>query len=46
MEIEIAEYRIDSIYAMGSYFVLMSNDKSFEATSIILATREMNILNH
>ena len=38
MEIEIAEYRIDSIYAMGSYFVLMSNDKSFEATSIILAT--------
>lgn len=38
MEIEIAEYRIDSIYAMGSHFVLMSNDKSFEATSIILAT--------
>lgn len=38
MEIEIAEHRIDSIYAMGSHFVLMSNDKSFEATSIILAT--------
>ncbi|MDU5109044.1 MAG: NAD(P)/FAD-dependent oxidoreductase [Clostridium sp.] len=38
MEIEIAENRIDSIYAMGSHFVLMSNDKSFEATSIILAT--------
>lgn len=38
MGIEIAEYRIDSIYAMGSHFVLMSNDKSFEATSIILAT--------
>ena len=26
MEIEIAEHRIDSIYAMGSHFVLMSND--------------------
>lgn len=38
MEIEITEYRIDSIYAMGSHFVLMSNDKSFEAKSIILAT--------
>ncbi|MGL5085632.1 MAG: NAD(P)/FAD-dependent oxidoreductase, partial [Clostridium sp.] len=38
MDIEITEERINSIYAMGEYFALMANDKTFEATSIILAT--------
>lgn len=38
MDIEIIEERINSIYAMGEYFALMANDKTFEAKSIILAT--------
>ncbi|MGL4741470.1 MAG: NAD(P)/FAD-dependent oxidoreductase [Sarcina sp.] len=38
MGIEITEKRIDSIYAMGNYFALMSNNETIEATSIILAT--------
>lgn len=38
MDIEINEERINSVYAMGDYFVLMANDKTFEAKSIILAT--------
>ncbi|MGL5823045.1 MAG: NAD(P)/FAD-dependent oxidoreductase [Sarcina sp.] len=38
MGIEITEKRIDSIYAMGDYFALMSNNETIEATSIILAT--------
>lgn len=38
MNIEITEERINSIYAMGEYFALMANDKTFEAKSIILAT--------
>ena len=38
LNIEITEERINSIYAMGEYFALMANDKTFEAKSIILAT--------
>lgn len=38
MNIEISEERINSIYAMGEYFALMANDKTFEAKSIIIAT--------
>lgn len=38
MDIEITEERINSIYAMGEYFALMANDKTFEAKSVILAT--------
>lgn len=38
MDIEIIEERINSIYAMGEYFALMANNKTFEAKSIILAT--------
>jgi thioredoxin reductase (NADPH) len=38
MDIAITEERINNIYAMGEYFVLMANDKTFEAKSIILAT--------
>lgn len=38
MDIKITEERINNIYAMGEYFALMVNDKTYEATSIILAT--------
>lgn len=38
MEIEITEERINSIYAMGDYFALMANDKTYEAKTVILAT--------
>lgn len=38
MGIEITEEKINNIYAMGDYFALMANDKTFEAKSIILAT--------
>lgn len=38
MEIEIKEERINTVYAMGDYFALMVNDKTYEAKSIILAT--------
>ena len=38
MDIEITEKRIDNVYAMGSYFALMSNNETIEATSVIIAT--------
>jgi len=38
MDIKIKEEKINNIYAMGDYFALMVNDKTYEATSIILAT--------
>lgn len=38
MDIQIIEERINSIYAMGEYFALMANEKTFEAKSIIIAT--------
>lgn len=38
MDIKITEERINSIYAMGDYFALMVNEKTYEATSVILAT--------
>ncbi|GAA0084654.1 NAD(P)/FAD-dependent oxidoreductase [Clostridium sp. MB05] len=38
MDIEITEERINSIYAMGEYFALMANDKTYEAKSVIIAT--------
>ncbi|MGL5614885.1 MAG: NAD(P)/FAD-dependent oxidoreductase [Sarcina sp.] len=38
MGIEITEERVNNIYAMGEYFALMVNDKTYEASSVILAT--------
>lgn len=38
MDIQITEERVNSIYAMGEYFALMVNDKTYEAKSVILAT--------
>ena len=38
MDIQITEERVNSIYAMGKYFTLMVNDKTYEATTVILAT--------
>ncbi|MCY6957410.1 NAD(P)/FAD-dependent oxidoreductase [Clostridium brassicae] len=38
MGIEITEERINAIYAMGDYFALMVNEKTYEAKAIILAT--------
>lgn len=38
MGIEITNERVNNIYAMGDYFALMVADKTYEATSVILAT--------
>ncbi|KZL92658.1 NAD(P)/FAD-dependent oxidoreductase [Clostridium magnum] len=38
MDIDITVERINNIYAMGEYFALMANEKTYEATSVILAT--------
>lgn len=38
MEIEITTERVNNIYAMGDYFALMVNDKTYEATTVILTT--------
>jgi thioredoxin reductase (NADPH) len=38
MEINITEERINNIYSMSGYFVLMANEKVYEAKTIILAT--------
>ena len=38
MNIDITVDRINNVYAMGEYFTLMANDKTYEATSVILAT--------
>lgn len=38
MGISIIYERINNIYAMGDYFSLMANDKTYEATTVILAT--------
>ena len=38
MDIQVVHERINAIYAMGDYFVLMVNEKAYEATSVIIAT--------
>lgn len=38
MGINITEERVNNIYSMGGYFVLMANEKVYEAKTIILAT--------
>ncbi|GIM29940.1 thioredoxin reductase [Clostridium polyendosporum] len=38
MDIGVIEERINSIYAMGEYFALMVNEKTYEAKTVILAT--------
>lgn len=38
MDIEITYERVNNIYAMGEYYALMVNDKTYEATALILAT--------
>lgn len=37
MNIDINLDRINNIYAMGDYFALMANEKTYEATAVILA---------
>lgn len=38
MNIEITEEKINNIYSMGDYFALMGSDKTYEASTVILAT--------
>lgn len=38
MNIKITEERVNAIYSLGDYFVLMANKKMYEASSVILAT--------
>lgn len=38
MDIDITAERINNIYAMGDYFIIMANEKAYEATAVILAT--------
>lgn len=38
MDIQITYERVNNIYAMGDYYALMVNDKTYEATALILAT--------
>lgn len=38
MGIGITEEKVNAIYSMGTYFVLMVNDKAYEASSVIIAT--------
>ncbi|QUH18603.1 NAD(P)/FAD-dependent oxidoreductase [Alkaliphilus sp. B6464] len=38
MNIDITYERVDNIYDMGDYYALMISDKTYEATSLILAT--------
>lgn len=38
MGIEITDERINNVYSMGDYFALMANDKTYEASAVILAT--------
>lgn len=38
MNIDITVERINNIYAMGDYFTLIANEKTYEATSVVLAT--------
>lgn len=38
MNINIINERINNIYSMGEYFALMANEKTYEASTVILAT--------
>lgn len=38
MGIKITEERINAVYAMGEYFALMVNEKTYEARAVIIAT--------
>lgn len=38
MNIDITLDRVNNVYAMGDYFTLMANEKTYEATSVIIAT--------
>ncbi|NMM62186.1 NAD(P)/FAD-dependent oxidoreductase [Clostridium sp. P21] len=38
MNIDIVTEKINAVYAMGSYFTLMVNEKMYEAKSVIIAT--------
>ena len=38
LKIKINTERINAVYSMGEYFVLMVNEKSYEASTLILAT--------
>lgn len=38
LKIEIKPERINAVYSMGDYFVLMVNEKSYEAKTLIVAT--------
>ena len=38
MNIEITTEKITAVYSMGDYFAVMANDKTYEATTVIIAT--------
>lgn len=38
MEIEITPERVNNVYDMGDYFALLVGDKTYEATTVIIAT--------
>lgn len=38
MDIKVTQEKVNNIYAMGDYFALMVNEKTYEATSVIIAT--------
>lgn len=38
MDIHITQEKVNAVYAMGDYFVIMVNEKSYEAKAVIIAT--------
>lgn len=38
MDIQITTEKITAVYGMGDYFAIMANDKTYEATTVIIAT--------
>lgn len=38
MEIEITQERVNNVYSMGDYFTLLVGEKTYEATTVIIAT--------
>ena len=38
MDINITEEKVNAVYAMGDYFAIMVNEKSYESKAIVIAT--------
>ena len=38
MAIHLTDEKVNTVYAMGDYFVLQVNEKMYEATSVVIAT--------